>query len=66
MNQATAKSPQNISLWRIRLQAIYELATEDEKYIPQVINTAEIMGELAPTEAQIQYDLGSMEVITNE
>lgn len=66
LNQATAKSPKNISLWRIRLQAIYELATEDEKYIPQVINTAEIVGELAPTEAQIQYDLGSMYVFAND
>lgn len=66
LNLSTEKSPQNISLWRIRLQAIYELATEEEKYIPQVVDTAEIIGELAPTEAQIQYDLGSMYVFAGD
>ncbi len=65
LNLATEQSPHNISLWRIRLQAIFEIATEEEKYIPQVVNTAEIIADLAPTEAQIQYDLGSMYVFAD-
>jgi O-antigen ligase len=60
LNHATANSPESIILWRIRLQAIYDLATEEEKYIPQVVRTAQILGDLAPTEAETQYNLGAM------
>lgn len=60
LNQATGISPNNIVLWSSRLSAIYELATYDERYIPQAIDTAEIIAELAPTDAQVQYNLGSI------
>lgn len=66
LNNATTTSPANINLWRLRLEAVYELATNQSEYKPQVAKTAEIVGELAPTEAQIQYELASMYVFADD
>jgi O-antigen ligase len=66
LNSATTTSPANISLWRLRLEAIYELAAGRPEYKPQVAKTAEIVGELAPTEAQIQYELASIYVFADD
>ncbi|MEX0621407.1 MAG: O-antigen ligase family protein [Candidatus Woykebacteria bacterium] len=66
LNFATTTSPENISLWRIRLQAIYNLATSDPRYTSQVVATAQIFAALAPTEAEIQYNLASMYVFAQD
>jgi hypothetical protein len=66
LNSATTTSPANINLWRLRLEAVYELAAGQPEYKPQVVKTAEIVGELAPTEAQIQYELASMYVFADD
>jgi len=66
LNTATSTSPANISVWRHRLQALYELAAEKNEYKPQVVKTAKIMSTLAPTEAQIQYNLASMQVFAGD
>lgn len=66
LNSATSISPSNLNIWRIRLQAIYDLAGDEEEYKPQLIETAEITGELAPTQADIQYDLASTYVFAGD
>jgi len=66
LNQATSSSPQNIVIWSIRLEAVYDLATWQEQYKPQTVNTAEIVGELAPNDAKSQFQLGSMYIFTNQ
>lgn len=66
LNAATTQSPNNISLWRIRLRALYDLAQVQEEYTSQLVETAEIVAELAPTEAEIQYNLGSMYVFAQD
>ncbi len=65
-NSATTTAPANINLWRLRLEAVYELATNQSEYKSQAVKTAQIIGELAPTEAQIQYELGSMYVFSGD
>ncbi len=65
-NSATTTSPTNITLWRLRLEAVYELAVNQSEYKPQAVETAQIIGKLAPTEAQIQYELGSMYVFSGD
>ncbi|HEX7456619.1 MAG TPA: O-antigen ligase family protein, partial [Candidatus Nanoarchaeia archaeon] len=66
LNQATSSSPANVSLWRLRLQAVYELATKQPEYKSQVVESAKIVGELAPTEAAIQYDVASMYIFADQ
>ena len=66
LNAATTTSPANISVWRHRLQALFDLASMEAGYKPQVVKTAKIMSDLAPTEAQIQYNLASMQVFAGD
>jgi len=57
LNQATNRSPANISIWHTRLSAIYQLSNVDKQYLPQAVHTAEKLAELAPTEPEIGYNL---------
>ena len=66
LNTATSTSPANLSVWRHRLQALYDLAAEKNEYKLQVVKTAKIISDLAPTEAQIQYNLASMQVFAGD
>ncbi|MCH7541476.1 hypothetical protein IH981_01710, partial [Patescibacteria group bacterium] len=66
LNEATSTSPANLSLWRYSLQALFELASDKSEYKIQVVKTAKIMGDLAPTEAQIQYNLASMQLFAGD
>ena len=57
LNQSTTVSPENITIWHTRLAAIYQLATSDKQYLPQAVETAEKLADLAPTEPEIGYNL---------
>jgi len=59
LNQATNSSPNNLNILEIRLDALKGLAALDQRYLPQMVETAEKIAVLAPTEAKKQYDLAS-------
>src|SRR4030065_1578198 len=58
LNQATNISPNNINIWQLRLSALFELAKVENQYLDPAIRSAEIIADLAPTQAEHQYNLG--------
>lgn len=49
--------PHHTTLARNSLQTLYSLAQLDKKYWPETLQAAEKLGQMAPTDASIQYNL---------
>ena len=57
-NQVTTESPNNIVFWKTRTRAYYTLGQIDPSYLSQALIAIKKSQELAPTDADISYNLG--------
>ena len=57
LDQAKNISPNNINIWQLRLSTLFELAKVENQYLDPAITNAEIIADLAPTQAEHQYNL---------
>ena len=57
-NQLTTNYPNNIIFWKTRVRIFYTLAQADPQYITYALNAIRKAAELAPTDADVSYNLG--------
>ncbi len=57
-NQVTTESPNNIVFWKTRTRVYYTLGQIDPSYLSQALIAIKKSQELAPTDADISYNLG--------
>lgn len=55
---ATARSPYNLNILRLATQTYLNLTQLDDNYLENALESAKKAAELAPTEPEIQYQLG--------
>lgn len=57
-DELTAKYPNNVVFWKTRVRIFYTLAQADQRYLATAITAIKKTAELAPTDADISYNLG--------
>ena len=57
-NQVTTQHPNDVVFWKTRIRVYYTLAQVDSSYLPQALTAAQRAAQLAPTDADISYNLG--------
>ncbi len=56
--QVTTDSPNNIVFWKTKTRIFYTLGQIDPNYLPQALGAIKKSQELAPTDADVSYNLG--------
>jgi len=57
-DQVTTEHPNNIVFWKTKVRVFYTLAQIDPSYLPQALEAIKKSAELAPTDADVYYNLG--------
>ncbi len=57
-NQITAEHPNNIVFWKTKVRIFYTLGQIDSSYLPLALSAIKKSAELAPTDADVSYNLG--------
>ncbi|HYM65097.1 MAG TPA: O-antigen ligase family protein, partial [Candidatus Sulfotelmatobacter sp.] len=57
-NQVTTDSPNNIVFWKTKTRIYYTLGQVDPSYLTQALSAIKKSMELAPTDADVSYNLG--------
>ncbi|MDO8621380.1 MAG: O-antigen ligase family protein [Candidatus Levybacteria bacterium] len=57
-NQIVASHPNNVVFWKSRVRIFYTLAQIDSRYLPSALDAIKEAQKLAPTDANISYNLG--------
>jgi len=57
-DEITSKYPNNIVFWKTRVRIFYTLAQADKRYYASALSAIKKTAELAPTDADISYNLG--------
>jgi tetratricopeptide (TPR) repeat protein len=57
-DQVTSENPNNVVFWKTRVRVFYTLAQADSRYLQQALAAIKKCAELAPTDADISYNLG--------
>lgn len=57
-DKITAENPNNVVFWKTRVRIFYTLAQADERYLASALTAIKKTAELAPTDADISYNLG--------
>jgi len=57
-DEITSKYPDNVVFWKTRVRIFYTLAQADERYLASALTAIKKTAELAPTDADISYNLG--------
>jgi len=57
-DKITSENPNNIVFWKTRVRIFYTLAQADERYLASALTAIKKTAELAPTDADISYNLG--------
>lgn len=57
-DEVTAKYPNNVVFWKTRVRIFYTLAQADQRYLATALTAIKKTAELAPTDADISYNLG--------
>ena len=57
-NQVTAEHPNNIVFWKTKVRILYNLSQVDPSYYPLALAAIKKSAELAPTDADVSYNLG--------
>ena len=57
-DQLTTNYPNNVVFWKTRVRIFYTLAQADNRYLSQALAAIKKTAELAPTDADISYNLG--------
>ncbi|MEK7450941.1 MAG: O-antigen ligase family protein [Patescibacteria group bacterium] len=57
-NQIIANHPGNVVFWKSRVRIFYTLAQIDSRYLPSALDAIKEAQKLAPTDANISYNLG--------
>lgn len=60
-NQLTTDYPNNITFWKTRVRIFYTLSQADPQYITYALDAIRKAAELAPTDADVSYNLGVLE-----
>lgn len=54
----TQKHPKNVVFWKSKVRVFYTLSQVDERYFPETLRAIKEAQKLAPTDANISYNLG--------
>jgi len=65
-NSITSQSPNNILFWKSRVRIFYALSQASSEYLPQALEAVKTAHKLAPTDANISYNLGVLYGQNNE
>ena len=57
-DKITSENPNNVVFWKTRVRIFYTLAQADERYLASALTAIKKTAELAPTDADISYNLG--------
>ena len=57
-DEVTSQHPNNVVFWKDRVRIFYTLAQADQRYFPLALDATKKAAELAPTDADISYNLG--------
>ena len=57
-DQVTAQHPNDVVFWKTRIRIYYTLSELDPSYLPQALSAAQKAMQLAPTDAEVAYNLG--------
>ena len=57
-DEVTSQHPNNVVFWKDRVRIFYTLAQADQRYFPLALDATKKSAELAPTDADISYNLG--------
>jgi len=57
-DEVTSKNPNNVVFWKTRVRIFYTLAQADPRYLATALTAIKKTSELAPTDADISYNLG--------
>lgn len=57
-NQVVTEHPNNIVFWKTRVRVLYTLSQIDQSYLPQTLIAIKRAATLAPTDADVSYNLG--------
>ncbi len=57
-DKLTSQNPNNVVFWKTRVRIFYTLAQADERYLASALTAIKKTAELAPTDADISYNLG--------
>jgi putative inorganic carbon (HCO3(-)) transporter len=57
-DEVIATSPNNVVFWKTRVRIYYTLAQADQRYLAQALTAIKKAAQLAPTDADISYNLG--------
>ena len=57
-NEVTAEHPNNIVFLKTKVRVFYTLGQVDPKYLPKALEAIKKTAELAPTDADVSYNLG--------
>lgn len=57
-DELTTQYPNNVVYWKTRVRIFYSLAQADERYLTQALTAIKKAAQLAPTDADISYNLG--------
>lgn len=58
INEVTTEHPNNIVFWKTKVRVYYTLAQIDASYITQALEAIKKTQKLAPTDADVSYNLG--------
>lgn len=57
-DEVTAANPNNVVFWKTRVRIFYTLAQADQRYLATALTAIKKTAQLAPTDADISYNLG--------
>ncbi len=57
-DKITSENPNNVVFWKTRVRIFYTLAQADQRYLASALTAIKKTAELAPTDADISYNLG--------
>ncbi len=57
-DKLVSQYPNNLVFWKTRVRIFYKLAQADERYLASALTAIKKTAELAPTDADISYNLG--------
>ncbi|MCL6096305.1 MAG: O-antigen ligase family protein [Patescibacteria group bacterium] len=57
-DKLTSQYPNNVVFWKTRVRIFYTLAQADQRYLPMALTAIKKTAQLAPTDADISYNLG--------
>ena len=57
-DEVTSQHPNNVVFWKTRVRVFYTLAQADQSYYPLALAAIKKAAQLAPTDADISYNLG--------